>query len=58
MGQFHVNMCHRAVVWTSDVTYVCAIGLRGLTLSVPGALHSSSSISEICVLHIIRDSVD
>ena len=23
-------MCHRTVAWTSDVTYICAIGLRAL----------------------------
>ena len=23
-------MCHRTVLWTSDVTYMCAVGLRGL----------------------------
>ena len=26
----HIHMCHTAVSWTSDVTYVCEIGLRGL----------------------------
>ena len=26
--QCHIRMCHRAVAWTSDVTYVCAVGLR------------------------------
>ena len=30
MDQRHIRMCHRAVAWTSNVTYVCAIRLRGL----------------------------
>ena len=34
MDQCHipVRMCHRAVAWTSDITSICAIGLRGLKL--------------------------
>ena len=31
MDQCHIPMCHRAIAWTSDVTYVCVIGLKGLT---------------------------
>ena len=30
MAQLHICMCHRTVTWTSDVTYVCTIGLKGL----------------------------
>ena len=32
MDQCHIHgsMCHRAVAWTIDVLYVCAIGLSGL----------------------------
>ena len=26
--QCHIRMCHRAVAWTSDVAYVCSVGLR------------------------------
>ena len=35
MDQCHISMCHRAVPWTSNVTYKCAMGLRTLTLSHP-----------------------
>ena len=30
MDQCHIRMSHGAVAWTSNVTYVGAIGLRGL----------------------------
>ena len=31
MDQGHMHMCHRAVAWTSDVTYMLATGWRELT---------------------------
>ena len=30
MDQCHISICHRAVAWTTDVTHVSAVGLRGL----------------------------
>ena len=35
MDQCHIHICHRAVAWTLDVTYVCAIRLRGLNIKNP-----------------------
>ena len=32
MDQCHICMCIGAVAWTSDVKYICVIGLRGLRL--------------------------
>ena len=32
--QHHIRMCHMAVAQTSNVTYVCTIGLRGLMTSL------------------------
>ena len=33
-GPMSHRMCHRAVARTSDVTYVCTIGLRGLRCKI------------------------
>ena len=38
MGHCHIPMYHRAVTWTSDVIYICAIGLRGLKGTLPGVV--------------------
>ena len=35
VDQCHIYMCYRAVAWVSDVTYVCAIELRGLKVKMP-----------------------
>ena len=32
VDQYHMLMSHRAVAQTFDVTYVCDMGLRGLTI--------------------------
>ena len=29
VDQCHILLCPRTVAWTSDITYTCAIGLRG-----------------------------
>ena len=49
MYQCCIHMCHRAVAWTSDVAYVCAIGLRGLTWLVVTNLVSHCTLGlELC----------
>ena len=35
MDQCHMCMYHRTVAWTSDVTYIFAIGLRALKSGCP-----------------------
>ena len=44
MAQCHIHMCYRAVAWTSDVTYICAIELRGL-----------SCIRVYCIMYFYRN---
>ena len=38
MDQCHISMCHMDGAWTSDVTYICAMGLKGLKSLTVGAL--------------------
>ena len=33
MDQCHIRMFYRAVAWTYDVTYICAIGLREFSVT-------------------------